>query len=599
MSEAGATPVPPRPPAPEAFGKYYLVDKIAVGGMAEIFKARTFGHGGFENLFVVKRILAHMSDNEQFVQMFLDEARVTALLQHANVVRVWEFGKIASNYFLAMDCVEGKDSKLILRKLFERRKMLPREFAVYIAMEAAKGLDYAHKKSTNAGQALHIVHRDVSPSNILVSYAGEVKVADFGIVQASTVVETQTKGTLKGKIEYMSPEQALGQDLDRRSDIFSLGIVLWEMLTGRRAFKTDNEVKTLDKVRNVEIERAAVVNPAVPARLSDIVARCMEKDPADRYQDARELHSDLLSFLYPATPDVVQQSLAHFMQELFAEEIATERARVEEGTRVAREMHEAEPTVDLQEDWEENQRGNSSPTVAPAPPAAPASKLPLVLGLLALGAGVLAIGGAALYVLNRQPETVVVEKEAPVPPTSVSLKVSPVAGAITVDGQDCGTALSLVKALTPGKHTFAVKAEGYEPWSDEIEVEEGEKLRMDARLVALKKAAAPPPPRETPRETPREVAPPPPKPPPTQVQAPPPEAPPAEKPKGKLNVNVSGGWADIYVDGKKAGTTPLIGYQLPAGTYMVRAKNDAAGLDTSKSVTVKPGETSTAAFSAN
>jgi len=191
-----------------------------------------------------------------------------------------------------------------------------------------------------------------------------------------------------------------------------------------------------------------------------------------------------------------------------------------------------------------------------------------------------------------------VEKEAPAPPTSVSLKVSPVAGSILVDGQDCGTAVSLVKALTPGKHTFEVRAAGYEPWSDEIEVNEGEKLRMDAKLVAVKKVEPTPPPRETPRETP--TPPPVERPAPVekpQVEAPPP--PPAEKPKGKLSVNVSGGWADVFVDGKKVGTTPLIGYQLPAGTYMVRAKNDASGLDASKSVTVKPGENSTAAFSAN
>ncbi|GDX81665.1 hypothetical protein LBMAG42_34760 [Deltaproteobacteria bacterium] len=599
MSEPGTTSEPQRTMAPESYGKYFLIDKIAVGGMAEIFKAKTFGHGGFENLFVVKRILAHMSDNEQFVQMFLDEARVTAVLQHANIVRVVDFGKIGTNYFLAMDCVEGKDSKLILRKLFERRKMLPREFAVYIAMEAAKGLDHAHKKSTNMGQMLQIVHRDVSPSNILVSYAGEVKVADFGIVQASTVVETSTKGTLKGKIEYMSPEQALGEDLDRRSDIFSLGIVLWEMLTGRRAFKTDNEVKTLDKVRNVDVERASVVNPSVPARLSDIVARCLEKNPADRYQDGRELHAELLNFLYPATPDVVQQSLGHFMQELFADEITAERHRLEEGTRLARAMHESEPSVELQEDWEEDRRSGPGDTVAPVAPALeaapPASKLPLVLGLLALLLGATAVVSAVLYVMNREPETVVIEKQAPVAVTSVSLKVSPVAGVVVVDGQPAGTTQTLVKELKPGKHSISVSAEGFEPWSEEVELNEGERLRLDARLVAVKKAEPIPVRNDTPRVPSTPLSTPPVGPTETVEVAPPP---PVEKPKGKLSVNVSGGWADIFVDGKKVGTTPVIGYQLAPGTYSIRAKNEAAGLDSTKQITVKSGETATASFSA-
>jgi serine/threonine protein kinase len=203
MSQNGAA-VSPAPAAaafvPEAFGKYYLIDKVAVGGMAEIFKAKTFGEGGFENLFIIKRIVSHMSDNEQFIQMFLDEARITALLQHANVVRIYDFGKIQSNYFLAMDFVDGKDVKHILRKMYSLGKQLHIQLAVYIAMEAAKGLDYAHKKTNLQGQPLHIVHRDISPSNLLVSYNGEVKVADFGIVKAAVVNETTSAGTLKGKI---------------------------------------------------------------------------------------------------------------------------------------------------------------------------------------------------------------------------------------------------------------------------------------------------------------------------------------------------------------------------------------------------------------
>ncbi len=596
MSVAGTATEPAPQPAPEAFGKYYLIDKIAVGGMAEIFRAKTFSHGGFENQLVVKRILTHMSDNEQFVQMFLDEARVTALLQHANIVRVWEFGKIGTNYFLAMDCVEGKDGKLVLRKLFERRKMLPREFAVYIAAEAAKGLDYAHRKSTNAGQMMNIVHRDVSPSNLIVSYAGEVKVADFGIVQSSMVVETTTKGTLKGKVEYMSPEQAMGEALDRRSDIFSLGIVLWEMLTGRRAFKTDNEIKTLDKVRAVDVERASVVNPTVPARLSDIVSRCLEKNPDDRYQDARELHSDLLNFLYPATPDVIQQSLGHFMQELFNEEIAAERARLETGTRMARLVHDAAPSVDLEEEWEEGPRTNSSPTVAPAATPAKASKTPLLLGILLALLGVSAAVGAATWVSQKEPETVVVEKAAPVAATSISVRVSPVSASLFVDGVESGAGTNIVKELTFGIHKIEVRAEGYDTWTDEVEINQGEKLRLDAKLVKVKAAVVLPvrPPSSgggspvvavTPPTT-------------TEVPPPPPPPPPVERAKGKLSANVSGGWADIFVDGKKVGTTPLIGYSLPPGTYQIRAKNDASGLDITRQVTVKSDETSPVSFSA-
>ena len=608
MSDAGptTTAAPASPPlAPEAYGKYFLIDKIAVGGMAEIFRAKTFGHGGFENTFVVKRILQHMSENEAFVQMFLDEAKVTAQLQHANVVRVWEYGKIASNYYLSMDFVDGKDSKMILRKLFERRKMIPREFAVYIAMEAAKGLDYAHKRATNAGVPLNIVHRDVSPSNLLVSYAGEVKVADFGIVQASTVIETTTKGTLKGKIEYMSPEQAMGEVLDRRSDVFSLGIVMWEMLTGRRAFKTDNEIKTLERVRNVEIDAPAVVSTQVPARLSEIVMRCLEKDPADRYQDARELHADLMNFLYPATPDVVQQSLHHFMGELFNEEIANERARMEEGSRLARAMHESEPSVELQEDWEEGQRGGSEPTVAPVPLKAPAaSRVPMVLGGAALLAALGLAGGVGVWAMNQEAPQAKVTTEIVKASPSVVLKVSPVAGVVFIDGKEVGRGTAVtVSDVAVGAHRLEVTAEGYEPYATEIDVGEGEKIRQEVKLVAIRKAPevrVETPPRGSGTDAPVRLE-------PrveskgeptgeAKVETPPP--PPAEKPKGKVNINVSGGWADIYVDGKKIGTTPIFGHQLPAGSYAVRAKNEATGLDVTKQVTVKGGESASVAFSA-
>ncbi|MBM4369477.1 MAG: PEGA domain-containing protein, partial [Deltaproteobacteria bacterium] len=420
----------------------------------------------------------------------------------------------------------------------------------------------------------------------------------FGIVQASSVIETTTKGTLKGKIEYMSPEQALGEVLDRRSDVFALGIVMWEMLTGRRAFKTDNEIKTLERVRNVEIEPPALVNNQVPTRLSEIVMRCLEKDPADRYQDARELHADLLNFLYPATPDVVQQSLHHFMSELFADDIATERGRVEESTRLARAMHEAEPSVELQEDWEEGQRGGSEPTVAPvkAPPAP--SKLPILLGAAALAVAVGVVGLGGLWMVNQDVPAPEVKTEIVKASPSIVLRVAPVEGVVKLDGKEVGKGTALTLPDVPlGKHKVEVSAEGYEPYAEEIDVGEGEKVRLDVKLVAVRKqpeVRVESPPRGAQPEVriePR-VA----RQPEAKVDTPPP--PPAEKAKGKVNINVSGGWADIYVDGKKIGTTPIFGHQLPVGTYAVRAKNEQTGLDATKQVTVKAGESASVAFSA-
>jgi serine/threonine protein kinase len=659
---APTTPDPAKGPifTPEVFGKYFLVDKIAMGGMAEIFKAKTFGHGGFENQLVIKRILSHLSVNDQFVRMFMDEAKVSVLLQNANIVRIYDFGKIRDNYFIAMECVEGKDAKLILRKLAERRKLLPREFAVYIAMEAAKGLDYAHKRTTLQGQPLSIVHRDVSPSNLLVSYSGEVKVADFGIVKAANCAEDTGAGMLKGKFEYMSPEQASGLELDRRSDIFSLGIILHEMLTGRRLFKTEDEIRTLERIKAGDVDPPSTQNPSVPARLDEIVMRALARNADDRYQDARELHADLLEFLYPASPDLTQQSLAHFMAELFAEETAQERYRLEEGTRLALALHESQQSVELEPEWEEESPSSRTQAPTTAPPPAPASKLPYVVAGLAL----LVAATTAGYFVTRPPLSATPaapQHDAALAPTtgSVQVRIGPVAGKVSVDGAPVGEGTDVtVPALSPGvEHIVKVEADGYTPFEEKVTVDNGERVRLPVTLVA-RRSTAPPAPRQqadngrtqgaSTSSVDVNVA-------IAAFSSTPPNAEvyvdgrlvgrtpmdwdgakagahysveyrlagydstrftanlPRQggrepydrsltervKAEGKLSVNVSGGWADIYVDGKKIGTTPIFGYTLPSGPHDVRARRDDIGLDKTQSVTIKPGETASLPFSAN
>src|SRR5688500_4889626 len=264
---------------PEAFGKYFLVDKIATGGMAEIFKAKTYSHGGFENLLVIKRILPHIGENSDFIEMFIDEAKVSVALQQPNIVRIYDFGKILENYFIAMECVDGKDIRNVLRELARRKEFLPPKFCAYVAFEVCKGLHYAHTKTDLQGNPYGIVHRDISPSNILISYEGEVKIADFGIAKAESNAYQTRDGMLKGKFEYMSPEQAQGKEIDHRSDIFSLGIILYEMMTGRRLFKTDSEIATLKKIREGEIDAPSKLKPDIPPALEAICMRALERDP--------------------------------------------------------------------------------------------------------------------------------------------------------------------------------------------------------------------------------------------------------------------------------------------------------------------------------
>jgi serine/threonine protein kinase len=385
--------------APEAFGKYYLVDKIAVGGMAEIFKAKSYSHGGFEKLLVIKRILGHLSDNEEFIEMFVDEAKISVTLQHPNIVQIYDFGRIRDNYFIAMECVEGRDIKGILRKLAERKKLLPVEFAVYIAHEMCKGLDYAHKKADNTGKCLNIVHRDISPSNVLVSWSGEVKVADFGIALAASAKHETKAGVLKGKFEYMSPEQAQGKVLDARSDVFATGIILHEMLTGRRLFKTKSELQTLEKIKSVDIEPPNAINVNVPARLNEIVMKALARDPADRYPDCKAVQADLLDYMYPATPDLTHESFVHFLHELFAEEMKEESDRLAESSRVALALWEGTPDLAPEPEWQEPQRtGDGTLGVAQ-----PKKITPTTIALSAILLGLLGYIGVMHYQKSNAP----------------------------------------------------------------------------------------------------------------------------------------------------------------------------------------------------
>lgn len=541
-----ATSAPSKPFKAEIFGRYYLVDQIATGGMAEIFKAKTFGHGGFENVVVIKKILSHISENPQFVRMFMDEARITARLQHANIIRIYDFGKFDKNYFITMECVEGKDVKMVLRKLAERRKLIPREFAVYIAMEAAKGLDYAHKHETNKGTALKIVHRDVSPSNILVSYNGEIKVADFGIVQAENLAEDTDHGMLKGKFEYMSPEQASGRDLDRRSDIFSLGIILWEMLTGRRLFKTDSEIKTLEKIKSGDFEPPSSVNHTVPARLDEIVMRALAVNPDDRYADARDLHADLLDFLYPSPPDVTQQSLSHFMRDLFAEEVREERQRMEEGTQQALSLHESADSLDLESDTPEPSptRSQTGLTPPPAPQTQPVVAPPSQSSILLIGVLLVLLLLSILTLIwvvtsgqqeARAPEAMEVKVEVATSGT-IRVKVSPVAGRITLDGKEIGEAAEqTISPVAPGEHALRVEAPGYQPYEERLTLEAGATLPVPVVLQPLAKEI----PREDAKPEPKDAD-------PKDAVGPP-----------RLLVTSSPSGAEVYLGGRLVGKTPM------------------------------------------
>lgn len=549
---------------PQSFGKYFLVDKIATGGMAEIFKAKTYSHGGFENLLVIKRILPHIGENEDFIEMFIDEAKVSVALQHPNIVRIYDFGKILENYFIAMECVDGKDTRNCLRKLARRRQYMPPQYCAYIAHETCKGLAYAHAKTDLQGNPYGIVHRDISPSNVLVSYEGEIKVADFGIAKAESNAYQTRDGVLKGKFEYMSPEQATGKEIDARSDIFAVGIILYETLTGRRLFKTESEIATLKKIRDCDFDPPSRMNPNIPAELEKITMKALARYPEDRYQSANEMLRALQDFLFPKTADQLRNELATFMGEIFSEEIADERSRLEANSEVAARLHEEAPDT-----WDGASTMGQNTAVTST-----RALMGWGIGVMLVMAGLSAatLGGVYWLVTNMVQQPV----EEVATTGSMTILVSPKAK-IYVDGelQAHESTLDLAE-LDPGEHTIRFEEEGYEPHEMTQVVEIGENTRVPWTMVEIKK----------------------PEPEPEPVASPAPARPrPRPKPKGdgKLTVVLAGGgWANVYVDGTKLPkTAPLKDYPLSPGNHTVKVENAALGLSHTQSVSVSPGGTVT------
>ena len=303
----------------DVYGPYTLLERIAAGGMAEVFKAKRAGVEGFEKVVAVKRILHHLSDNKEFVEMFIDEAKVVAGLGHPNIVQIFDLGKLDETYFIAMEYVHGRDLRTILRRAKDRGLRVPLDLSAYVVSRVCAALDHAHKRKDDQGRPMRIVHRDVSPQNILISFEGDVKLTDFGIAKAATKATNTDKGALRGKLLYMSPEQASGQPMDRRSDVFSLGIVLYEMMTDRKPFLGTSEKGILLMVRECQIDPPSKWNGRVPERLERIVMRALAKEPDQRYEDAGEMHRDLERALVELKP-TTSQELARLMEVLFERE---------------------------------------------------------------------------------------------------------------------------------------------------------------------------------------------------------------------------------------------------------------------------------------
>ena len=302
------------------FGQYVLLEKIATGGMAEVWKARMRGVEGFQKIVAIKKILPHLSNDQDFIEMFVDEAKLAAQLNHNNIIHIYDLGKIQSSYYIAMEYVEGHDLKTILRRGEERGQPVGVELSLFISSKIAAALDYAHRRRDFEEKEMGLVHRDVSPQNVLISQEGDIKLCDFGIAKAASKGSHTQAGALKGKLQYMSPEQAWGRQIDRRSDVFALGAVLYEMLTGVKLFTGDNEMSILEQVREARVEPPSSVNDEVTPEIDAIVLRALKKEPTERYQTAGDMARDLDSVLYQLRPTPTSADLAIYMHRIWSPE---------------------------------------------------------------------------------------------------------------------------------------------------------------------------------------------------------------------------------------------------------------------------------------
>ena len=310
----------PSTPIMVRLGRYQIVDRIATGGMAEVYLAVHGELAGFRTPVVLKKVLPHLANNPQFIDMFLDEARIASMLDHPNVVRIYEVGRSGSEYFLAMELVQGKSLSAVLRRAQEEEGgRVDPKLAAFVVAQAAAGLNHAHNLTDPLGNPLGLVHRDVSPQNILISFEGSVKVIDFGIARAlGRITETQTGG-MKGKFGYMSPEQARGEEVDQRTDIFALGVVLWEALTGRRLFQRENDLATMRALTYEPIPRPSTIKE-VPLELESLVMRALARNPKLRFTTARDFGSALEKWIVAAggtsASDVGAMMKAYFIADV-------------------------------------------------------------------------------------------------------------------------------------------------------------------------------------------------------------------------------------------------------------------------------------------
>ncbi len=485
---------------PAKIGRHVVVGYLADGGMAEIF----LGKEPDGRPVVIKRILPHLARQSSFVAMFIDEARIGSQVHHPNVVEVHELGQVGNDLFLVMEYLAGESASGLLRRLVARGERLPLPLAAHIIAEACAGLHAAHALCDERGNPLDLVHRDVSPQNLFITYDGDVKVLDFGIATAAHRLTRTATGQVKGKFSYMSPEQCRGEYLDLRSDIFSLGVVLYELTTQRRLFKRPNELMVLKAVTEQPIPRPRRELPDYPPVLEAICMKALARDRELRHASALELRDELHRAIgMLGFRDDPRAALAQLMAELFPERIAEKRQMI--GCIRAGTDHFVLPAAEVDESVELLQVEEHSATPVPtAPGPAPVhrSRWPLALGALVVLAGA---GGAAWYFARG--DGIATPVAAPAPTGfAIDITSQPSGAAVYVDGEAVGTTPHHLALAAPRTLVIKLELAGYAPVEQHLTLDHAQSVLVPMvaapQLAPAPTTAPPPPPEPPPAKTP-------------------------------------------------------------------------------------------------
>jgi serine/threonine protein kinase len=593
---------------PETLGRYQLLALLATGGMAEIYLARQTGIQGFNRLVVVKRVLPHLARDSSFLEMFFDEARIAAHLNHPNIVQIFDLGNEDEQYFIAMEYLEGESLAYLVSEANKTGKTMPHEIASGIISQICDGLGYAHKLCDEHGTPMNIVHRDINPQNIIVMFTGQVKLVDFGIAKAAMQEHETTVGTLKGKISYMSPEQCRCESLEASSDVFSLGVLFWELLTHTRLFKRQNEVETISAINEGNIPSVRQLQSDVPAELEAIVACALQRDPANRYANAAEMGNALRKVIRTRGEETSKEEIASFAEKVFGDRARTKRRLLDE----IRRSNGGQITLGLlKPDTNESIPGSSKFT-EPFFIDSDSSFLSLSLAiprrfpivtwivlpiLLAIGVGVWWFVSDLRSNLDEAQATNMVSMPPKDNHESNALEEPSTAGnhsplglvlASNVPPADIGNTNSDQRGPPKTELSVITTPSGCKVRIDRIELANLspiEKLKVDPEVDHVVDVMCPKCQKETKSFKPKvgEHV--------TLAFSPPAVNPPVVVAMGLLRLNTNP-WSEVYLNKKQLGVTPLMDVKLPAGKHSLTLVNSEHGLKKTVQIAIDAGKTS-------